>query len=107
MHPELEDFLNTAFASIQPVSSEIGRVVVEPDYEVEPSEADASGLERELRACLREQFFDAAALASHPGFEVGIPPSYRSLNKYLRKITLHRNKLDGPWVEVAPPGNWI
>ena len=29
------------------------------------------------------------------------------LNKYVRSITLHQDKLDGSWVEVAPPGNWI
>jgi hypothetical protein len=107
MHPELEDFLNSAFASIQPTSSEIGRVVVEPDYEVEPSEPDASGLKDELLAFLREQSPDTAALTSRDGFEAKIPSSRGLLTQYIRKITLHQDKLDGSWVEVAPPGNWI
>ena len=32
MHAELEDFLERAFRSIQRSSPNIGRVVVEPDY---------------------------------------------------------------------------
>ncbi len=107
MNPEAETFLQDAFQSIQPMSTDIGRVVVEPDYDVDPSQADAAGLPGELIQCLREQPPDAAALASHEGFELTIPPNCALLTKYLRRITLHQDKLDGSWVEVAPPGNWI
>lgn len=107
MNPELEFFLENAFRSVQPTSAEIGRVVVEPDYNINPSRHDAGHLASELVQCLREPSFDAAALSSHEGFEIAIPGSYRLLKRYIRRITLHQNKADGPWIEVAPPGNWI
>jgi len=107
MNPEIEFFLEKAFGSVQPVSAAIGRVVVEPDYEVKPSGRDAGHLASELVQCVREQVFDPAALSSHKGVEIQIPGSYRLLKKYVRRITLHQDKPDGAWVEVAPPGNWI
>ncbi len=107
MNPEIEFFLEKAFQSVQPTSAEIGRVVVEPDYEVDPSPQDAGHLASELVQFLREQSLDAAALSSHEGFEVEIPGRYRRLTKYAHRITLHQDKALGPWVEVAPPGNWI
>jgi hypothetical protein len=107
MNPETETFLDNAFRSIQPTSPEIGRVVVEPDYEVSPSEGDATGLQSELLESLREQSLDPAALASHDGFELKISSRYVLLTKYIRRVTLHQDKLDGSWVEIAPPGNWI
>ena len=106
MHPDLEPFLENAFQSVEPTSTDIGRVVLEPDYDVEPSPDDAAGLPRELIQCLRDQPPDAA-LASHDGYVLEIPPHCALLKKYLRTITLHGNKLDGSWVEIAPPGNWI
>ncbi len=107
MHPELETFLDHAFEAVQPISAQVGRVVVEPDYEVSPAGHDARHLASELVQCLREQGLDPAALGSHGGFEIEIPGSYRLLRKYIRRITLHQDKADGAWVEVAPPGNWI
>jgi len=107
MNPDDENFLQNAFDSLEPTSPQIGRVVVEPDYDIEPSEADAAGLQGELLQCLREQTPNAAALASHEGFELTIPASCPQLTKYIRRITLHEDKLDGSWIEVAPPGNWI
>ncbi|MBV9156654.1 MAG: hypothetical protein JO097_10360 [Acidobacteriaceae bacterium] len=107
MHPELESFLNSAFSSVQPTSPEIGRVVVEPDYETTPSQHDAGHLASELVQCLREQTPDPKALASHEGFEADMPGAYRLLSKYVRRITLHQDSTEGPWIEVAPPGNWI
>jgi hypothetical protein len=107
MHPELEIFLNDAFESIQPTSPNIGRVVVEPDYEASPEAADKGGLESELARLLGEQSPDAAAVISREGFEVNIPASCRLLAKYVRRVTLHGDKLEGSWVEIAPPGNWI
>ncbi len=107
MHPELETFLENAFQSIRPTASAIGRVVVEPDYDVAPVERDAGHLASELAQCLREQSPNAEAIASHEGFEIEIAGSYRLLSKYIRRITLHQDSLKGPWVEVAPPGNWI
>ena len=107
MHPELETFLENAFESIQPTSDDIGRVVVEPDYDLSPIEHDGRHLASELVQCLRAQNPEPADLASHEGFEADIPGAYRLLLKYIRRITLHRDRAEGPWVEVAPPGNWI
>ncbi len=107
MHPELEFFLEEAFESIEPTSSEIGRVVVEPDYEVSPADHDASGLARELRELLSRESPDAAALASPQAYAVTIPGNCGLLGKYLRSITLHQDGVEGAWIEVAPPGNWI
>lgn len=107
MHPDLENFLEFALSSIPPTSPDIGRVVVEPDYEAEPSESDVPALRDELLACLREQYPDKTVLASHQGFELKTPANYKLLAKYIRSITLHADKIEGAWVEVAPPGNWI
>lgn len=107
MNPDIENFLEAAFDSIQPTSSEIGRVVVEPDYDADPAQQDVGALQSELLACVREQSPDPGPLRSVDGFAVKIPPTYPVLAKYVRRLTLHQNKLDGSWVEVAPPGSWI
>jgi hypothetical protein len=107
MNPEVEFFLEKALGSVQPTSPEIGRVVVEPEYEAKPIPRDAGHLASELIQCVQEQMLDPAALSSHDGLEIQIPGSYRLLKKYIRRITLHHDKADGTWVEVAPPGNWI
>ena len=107
MNPDTESFLDTAFRSIQPTSPAIGRVVIEPDYNTDPAQPDASSVQNELLRCLQAQTPDSAALASHAGFELKIPADCKLLKKYVRRITLHADKLDGSWVEVAPPGNWI
>lgn len=98
MHPDLDDFLESAFQSVQPVAPAIGRVVVEPDYDVEPDPRDASELANQLTDCLRTQ--------TMPG-DVEIARNYPLLKKYLRRISLHADKVEGSWVEVEPPGNWI
>lgn len=98
MHPDLDDFLESAFESVQPVSSAIGRVVVEPDYDAAPDPRDASELANQLTDCLRGQIL--------PG-NVEIDIKYALLRKYLRRISLHPEKVEGSWVEVEPPGNWI
>ncbi len=107
MNPDLETFLQDAFQSVQPTSAAIGRVVIEPDYDIDPATSDATRLPGELMQYLGQQSPDAAALASHEGFELTVPPGFPLLAKYIRSITLHGDKLDGSWVEVAPPGNWI
>ena len=107
MDPQLEFFLEQAFDSVEPTSSEIGRVVVEPDYDVSPADQDASGLARELRELVSRQAPDPAALASPQGCPVTIPGDRRLLGKYLRSITLHQDRVEGSWIEVAPPENWI
>jgi hypothetical protein len=107
MNPDIEDFLNAAFQNVQPTSPAIGRVVIEPDYEADVTRSDAEGLPRELLACLQTQSPDSSALAAPEGVDVKIPAAFPLLAKYVREITLHQNKLDGSWVEVAPPGSWI
>ena len=98
MHPDLDDFLESAFRSVQPVSPAIGRVVVEPDYDVAPDPRDVSELTNQLTECLRSH--------TVPG-DVEIDSKHPLLKKYLRRISLHADKVDGSWVEVEPPGNWI
>lgn len=107
MNPQLEFFLEQAFESVTLTSPEIGRVVVEPDYDVSPTDRDAGELAQQWRELIRRQSPDAPALASPQGYEVAIPRDKPVLRKYLRSITLHRERVEGAWVEIAPPGNWI
>lgn len=107
MDPQLEFFLERAFDCIEPTSPLVGRVVVEPDYDVSPTEQDAGGLAQELHELLSHQSPDMAALASPQGDTVAIPRGMTLLRKYLRSITLHQDGVEGAWIEVAPPGNWI
>jgi hypothetical protein len=107
VHAELEDFLENAFASIHPSSSRIGRVVVEPDYNVRPDPSCASQIAQQLLDCIRNQPLTSDKLAARGGLEANIGPEYDLLRKYLRRISLHADPVDGPWIEIAPPGNWI
>lgn len=107
MNPNLEDFLEDAFSSIKPTSGTIGRVVVEPDYDSGTAADDGQQLRSEFLKLLNEQNVDGDALKSHDGFEVKIPDRYQLLSKYIRRITFHADGVEGDWVEVAPPGNWI
>lgn len=107
MHPELEFFLENAFGRVQPTSGDIGRVVVEPDYEIAPETEEAAPLASELVQCLREARVDEQRLAGPQGCEVEIAGTYHLLRKYVRRITLHADSIEGDWVEVAPPGSWI
>ena len=107
MDPRLEPFLEDALEAVEATSSAIGRVVVEPDYDVSPVDSDAVAIAAELRALIDRQSPDPAALASPQGYEVHIPEEFRVLDKYIRSITLHQDSVEGAWIEVAPPGNWI
>ncbi|MGA8029027.1 MAG: hypothetical protein WB992_17955, partial [Bryobacteraceae bacterium] len=95
MNPELENFLEAAFQSVQPTSPEIGRVVVEPDYEVSPAQQDCRALAEELIRAIREHPPNPAALASHEGFEIDVSDRYPLLSKYIRSITLHNERVEG------------
>ena len=107
MNPGIEDFLEGAFASIEPTSKAIGRVVVEPDYDSGNTADDPQQLRAEFLELLQSQQIDAAALNSHGGFEVKIPSRYELLFRYVRRIVFHADAVEGDWVEVAPPGYWI
>ena len=107
MHAELEDFLESAFSSLQPTSATIGRVVVEPDYDVLPDPSCASHIAEQLSECIRNQPLTPHTLSSRNGLEANIGPEYGLLRKYLRRVTLHADPVEGPWIEIAPPGNWI
>ena len=98
MHPDLEFFLEDALDSIQPSIPGIGRVIVEPDYDAEPDESE--------KEALRSAFVEFIQVHPASG-EIGIPAGQGVLSKYLRRVTLKREPLQGSWVEVAPPGNWI
>ena len=89
MHPELEFFLEDAFKDIQPTTPAIGRVVVQPDYNVAPEAKDSGRLKSELVQCLNEASVDEKALSSTEGYELEISGAYRLLRKYIRSVTLH------------------
>lgn len=98
MHPDLEFFLEETFDQIQPSLPGIGRVVVEPDYDAEPDPSEKDKLRAEFLQFVRD----------HPDSgEVDVPSDSGVLAKYLRRVTLRKDAVEGPWVEVAPPGNWI
>jgi hypothetical protein len=107
MDPQLGFFLEEAFSVVQPTSPRIGRVVVEPDYDISPDQQQQDQLTEELVHCIQEQAPNATDLASPQGWELKIPAKYPLLTKYLRSITLHQAPTERPWVEVVPPGNWI
>jgi hypothetical protein len=108
MNPDLEDFLQDTFANLQRGDSPVPRVAVEPDYESGSSDADPAKLRDELSQLLARQHpADTQMLSSHEGIEVPVPGHYSELAKVVRKIFLHGDKEDGPWIEVIPPGNWI
>jgi hypothetical protein len=107
VHAELEDFLERAFDSIQPTSSSIGRVVVEPDYNVQPDPSCAGHIAQQLSDCIRNQPLTSNRLATRGGLQANIGPEYDLLRKYLRRITLHAEPVEGTWIEIVPPGNWI
>lgn len=107
MDPRLELFLEDALEGVRATSSGIGRVVVEPDYNLSPKDSDAVSIAEELRQLIDRQSPDPAALASPQGYEVHIPEDCPVLAKYIRSITLHQDRVEGSWVEVVPPGNWI
>jgi hypothetical protein len=98
MHPDLEFFLEDAFDQIQSTIPGVGRVVIEPDYDAEPEASDKEKLSAEL----------INVVQGHKApDEFGVPPGFEVLAKYVRRIKLRKDVVGGPWVEVAPPGNWI
>jgi len=107
MNPDLEFFLEKTIGGVAPTSPEIGRVVVEPDYDVAPDTQDADRLGIEFVRILRESKPDKAAMATLEGQEIRIPEFCPLIRKYIRRVTLHADKVEGDWIEVAPPGNWI
>ncbi len=107
MNPDLEAFLQEAFGGVQRGDSPIPRVAVEPDYESGTTDADPGKLRTELTQLLAEQHMEMKDLSSHEGVEVAIPSKYAELAKTVRRLFLHGDKEDGPWIEVIPPGNWI
>ena len=107
MDPQLEFFLEDAFKSVARTSPHIGRVVVEPDYDTSPVPQDREQLTRELIDCIQERAPDTNALACPQGWSIEIEKKHTLLAKYVRKITMHEAPAEHPWIEVAPPGNWI
>lgn len=107
MDPQLEFFLEDAFSSVLPTSPQIGRVVVEPDYDISPDQQEQDQLANELVRYIQEQSPNPTQVASTEGWKRNVPNKYPVLAKYVRSITLHQAPTEQPWVEVAPPGNWI
>jgi hypothetical protein len=104
MNLKVEAFLEEAFQFVEPTSEKIGRVVVEPDYEATVVPQDAAPLAQQLRECLSHS---PAPPHSPQGVDIAIPDAYPLLKRYLRQITVHADTVEGSWIEVAPPGNWI
>jgi hypothetical protein len=107
MNPDLELFLQDVFGDVQRGDSPVPRVAVEPDYESGSADADPAKLRAELAELLAGQAVDAKQLSSHEGIEVSIPSKYTELAKSVRRVFLHGDKEEGPWIEVIPPGYWI
>ena len=107
MNPELETFLQDAFSSLKPSIQGVARVLVEPDYETDAPLQNADQLTAELTKLLSAQKVDLIALGSHTGFEVDDLGKYPNLQRLVRRVTLYGEPAEDPWVEVAPPGNWI
>jgi hypothetical protein len=107
MHPDLQFFLEDTFKTVEPTAAYIGRAVVEPDYEADVDLEESSALRQELIDCLLVQSPLPGQLKDPDGYEVTVPSKYPVLTKYIRRITLREDRVEGPWVEVAPPGNWI
>ncbi len=108
MNPDLEMYLQDAFKTMQPTNPKIARVMVEPEYESGAAPADAAVLRDELSSLLAA-FGDVGdrEITTHAGEEVTGLESCQNLHRVVRRITLHADREDGPWVEIAPPGNWI
>jgi hypothetical protein len=107
MNPDLELFLQDVFGNIERGDSTVPRVAVEPDYESGTTDVDPSRLQSDLLRLLGAQQIDSKTLSSHEGIEVDVTNDYPQLAKAVRRIFLHGDKEDGPWIEVIPPGNWI
>ena len=107
MDPQLEFFLEDAFGSVRSTSPQVGRVVIEPDYDISPDEEERDERSDELIRCIQEHSPKPTELASSEGLKLTVPSKYPVLSKYVRSITLHQAPVEFPWVEVAPPGNWI
>ncbi len=107
MNPSLEWFLEDTFRDIEPTSSAIGRVVLEPDYDSTPNASDAPSLRDELVAFIRQQLPGVVELASPDGAEATTLSKFSTLSKYVRRVTLHQDRLPGSWIEITPPGSWI
>lgn len=107
MNPDIETFLQDAFKDIQPSVQGVGRVRVEPDYESDAVLEKPEAFAAELRKAVSVQKVDLLALGSHTGFEIDDMSKFPLLQKLVLRIALHGDGAEGPWVEVAPPGNWI
>ena len=108
MNPDLEDHLQNAFKTLQPTNPAIGRVVVEPEYESEASPAAPEVLLSELKDLLTAfQLPEGHELPVHAGEQVSGLDKCPHLKEIVRRVSLHGDREDGPWVEVAPPGYWI
>jgi hypothetical protein len=107
MKPQIENFLQEALKNVSPQVQGVGRVVVEPDYDSDAPLQQPEELAAEFQRLLRSQRVDLVALMSHVGFEVEDLSSFPRVASLVRRISLHSDSAEGPWIEVAPPGSWI
>ena len=68
---------------------------------------DGEAFTAELKRVLSIQKVDLVELSRHTGFLIDNLDKFPRLQSLVLRITLHADAADGPWVEVAPPGNWI
>jgi hypothetical protein len=99
----LEAFIEDAFGGVQPTSTAISRVAVDPNYTAIADELELSRLAHELVRCIRAKTPNLSALRSPQGHDIPISDNYPMLRKYLRTITLYGEVVIGPWVQVEPP----
>jgi hypothetical protein len=98
----IEAFLEDAFGAIIQQSMSVGRVIVDPREEVVPNETDLAGLKDELVSCIQEKAETSAKLNSPQGYDIPLSADYPLLKKYLRAVTLYRDRGLGSWVQVLP-----
>lgn len=97
----LEAFLEDVSAGIEP-SSDLGNLVLDPRYGTDPDPSEFRGIRAEL-CSLRGDLSKRAQVRSPQGESIPIPRHYPLLGKYVRAITLRRDK-DGAWIHVLPQG---
>jgi hypothetical protein len=97
----LDAFLEDVSAGIEP-SSDLGNLVLDPRYGIDPDPSERRGIREEL-CSLSDDLSNHAQVLSPQGESIPIPGRYPLLGKYVRAITLRSDK-DGAWIHVLPQG---
>lgn len=105
MNP-MEQFVADVFASVSPISSDIGAVHIDPNYVAVPDSLDAHALREELIRCIEAHPLTPDDLDNPQGSRPQITAEYPLLTKYVKEIVLRRKPLGDRWIQVYPPGDF-